>query len=60
MSDTAKFGISRLDELLGGGLDRYTENLIIGRSGIGKRFSPHTGQQKGREMVRRLSIFQPP
>lgn len=36
MSDTAKFGISRLDELLGGGLDRYTENLIIGRSGIGK------------------------
>lgn len=36
MTDVAKFGISRLDELLGGGLDRYTENLIIGRSGIGK------------------------
>ncbi len=32
----ARFGIERLDELLGGGLDRYTENLVIGRSGIGK------------------------
>ena len=32
----AKFGIPKLDEYLGGGLDRFTENLIIGRSGIGK------------------------
>ncbi len=31
-----KFGIAKLDEYLGGGLDRFTENLIIGRSGIGK------------------------
>lgn len=36
MTDQAKFGIEKLDELLGGGYDRYTQNLIIGRSGIGK------------------------
>ncbi len=36
MADKAKFGIEKLDELLGGGLDRCTENLVIGRSGIGK------------------------
>jgi len=36
MADEAKLGIEKLDDLLGGGLDRYTENLIIGRSGIGK------------------------
>ena len=32
----AKFGIPRLDEYLGGGLDRGSVNLVIGRSGIGK------------------------
>ncbi|MDI9610200.1 MAG: RAD55 family ATPase [Archaeoglobales archaeon] len=32
----AKFGIPKLDEYLGGGLDRSTISLIIGRSGIGK------------------------
>ncbi|MET1124183.1 MAG: RAD55 family ATPase [Archaeoglobaceae archaeon] len=34
--DRARFGIPKLDELLGGGLDRDTINLVIGRSGIGK------------------------
>ncbi|MEM2069936.1 MAG: RAD55 family ATPase [Archaeoglobaceae archaeon] len=34
--DYAKFGILKLDEYLGGGLDRSSINLIIGRSGIGK------------------------
>ncbi|MCS7119133.1 MAG: RAD55 family ATPase [Archaeoglobaceae archaeon] len=34
--DYARFGISRLDSYLGGGLDRNTINLLIGRSGIGK------------------------
>ncbi len=32
----AKFGIPKLDEYLGCGVDRFTENLVIGRSGIGK------------------------
>ncbi|WP_202319613.1 RAD55 family ATPase [Archaeoglobus neptunius] len=32
----AKFGIQKLDDYLGGGLNRHSENLIIGRSGIGK------------------------
>ena len=32
----ASFGIKKLDEYLGGGLDRNTVNLITGRSGIGK------------------------
>ncbi len=32
----ASFGIQKLDEHLGGGLDRDTVNLITGRSGIGK------------------------
>jgi KaiC/GvpD/RAD55 family RecA-like ATPase len=30
------FGISELDNLLGGGLDKCTVNLIVGRNGIGK------------------------
>ncbi len=34
--DFAKFGIPKLDEYLGGGLDRNTISLITGRSGIGK------------------------
>ncbi|MEG9194984.1 MAG: RAD55 family ATPase [Candidatus Methanoglobus sp.] len=34
--DFAKFGIPKLDEYLGGGLDRNTISLIVGRSGIGK------------------------
>jgi len=34
--DHAEFGIPKLDEYLGGGLGRYSENLVIGRSGIGK------------------------
>ena len=32
----AKFGINKLDSLLGGGLDRNTVNLIVGRNGVGK------------------------
>ncbi len=32
----AKFGIKELDDYLGGGLDRDSLSLIIGRSGIGK------------------------
>jgi len=32
----AKFGIEKLDDLLSGGLERETINLIVGRSGIGK------------------------
>jgi KaiC/GvpD/RAD55 family RecA-like ATPase len=32
----ARFGIPKLDEHLGGGLDRDTVNLITGRSGVGK------------------------
>lgn len=34
--DYAKFGIPKLDEYLGGGLDRNSISLIVGRSGIGK------------------------
>jgi len=34
--DYARFGIPKLDEYLGGGLDRNSISLIIGRSGIGK------------------------
>lgn len=32
----AKFGIERLDDLLGGGLDKNAVSLIVGRSGAGK------------------------
>jgi len=39
MAGEAKFGIKRLDELLGGSLGRDTINLIIGGSGIGKNNS---------------------
>lgn len=35
-SAQAKFGIAKLDEMLGGGLDRDTVNLIVGRNGVGK------------------------
>jgi len=31
-----KFGIEKLDEILGGGLDKDSLNLIIGKSGVGK------------------------
>ncbi len=31
-----RFGIEKLDEILGGGLDEDTVNLIIGKSGVGK------------------------
>ncbi len=31
-----KFGIEKLDEILGGGLDKDTVSLIIGKSGVGK------------------------
>ncbi|MDK2876163.1 MAG: hypothetical protein PWQ22_573 [Archaeoglobaceae archaeon] len=34
--DYAKFGVPKLDEYLGGGLDRNSISLIVGRSGIGK------------------------
>jgi len=34
--DNLQFGIPKLDHYLGGGLSKYSENLIIGRSGIGK------------------------
>lgn len=34
--DFAKFGVPKLDDYLGGGLDRNTISLITGRSGIGK------------------------
>ncbi|AKG91464.1 RecA-superfamily ATPases implicated in signal transduction [Geoglobus ahangari] len=32
----AKFGIDKLDDMLGGGLDRDTVNLVVGRNGVGK------------------------
>ncbi len=35
-SEPARFGIEKLDEVLGGGLDRDTMNLIVGRNGVGK------------------------
>ncbi len=35
-SHFARFGISKLDDYLGGGLDRGSMNLIIGRCGVGK------------------------
>ncbi len=36
MSSLAAFGIEKLDELLGGGLERSSLNLLVGRSGAGK------------------------
>ncbi len=36
MSDTARFGIPKLDEYLGGGIDRGSIGLIIGHCGTGK------------------------
>jgi circadian clock protein KaiC len=47
---TITSGISELDELLGGGLDRGTTNLIIGPAGVGKstaamQFALHAADQ---------------